>query len=107
MKYVTTHGHTFGLNVTDWHDSTDADAMEGLLEDIVMDLTTDQIEEIRNGYSESWEYEEARGLYNVATYTADFIVDQICDAYNAVTADYLGEITEGHIAEIYYVGLNK
>jgi hypothetical protein len=38
MKYITTHGHTFALNVTDWHDSIDADAMEGLLEDIVLDL---------------------------------------------------------------------
>jgi hypothetical protein len=101
MKYVTTHGYTFGLNVTDWQHSIDADAMEGLLEDIVMDLTTDQIEEIRNGYDDL-ECETARCLYNV-----DFIADQICDAYNVITADFLGEITEGHVAEIYYVGVEK
>ena len=100
MKYVTTHGHTFALNVTDWQHSIDADAMEGLLEDIVLDLMPNQIEQFGKDCDAS-----CNELMNLNNY--DFIVDEICDAYNVITDDYLGLITEGHIAEIYYVGADK
>ena len=100
MKYVTTHGHTFALNVTDWQHSIDADAMEGLLEDIVLDLMPNQIEQFGKDCDAS-----CNELMNLNNY--DFIVDEICDAYNVITADYLGLITEGHVAEIYYVGADK